>query len=61
MTYHDKKFEESLIAGVAFVCVYTGLMAAGFVILGSVFGIVGALCLVGSIYHVCADIWRDGK
>ena len=54
-----RKFEESLIAGVCFVAVYIGLVSAGFIITGAVFGIVGAICLVLSIFHVAAEIWRD--
>ena len=55
----NKKFKESITSGVCFVACYVGLMAAGFTILATVFGIVGALCLIASIYHTCAEIWRD--
>jgi hypothetical protein len=55
----NRKFEESLISGVAFVAVYIGLTGAGFVLTGAVFGLFGGIMLCLSIYHTCKEIWRD--
>ena len=53
------KFMTSLILGCCFIAVYIGFNIIGLGLTAALFGILGAIMLMFSIYHTCCDIWRD--